>query len=233
VSAPAGLGCVDDFRHVLATAGRPVRASVPGPFTLAGRIETGGIYKDRLEAAWAFVPIVNAECRALVAAGATMIQVDEPSAAVYPAWIGECVELFNAAVEGVDAWIASHLCFGNFRGRPVARRTYRPIFPRVFDMKIDCYLLEFANREMDEIALWREFPNDRLLGAGVVDVKNYWCETPEVVAGRIRGLLEHVEPERLWIVPDCGFSQTARWATQRKLRAMVEGAAIVRRELAG
>jgi 5-methyltetrahydropteroyltriglutamate--homocysteine methyltransferase len=233
ISAPDGLGCLEDFTYVLSISDRPVKAAVPGPFTLAGRLQTGGVYKDRVEAAWAFVPIVNAECTALVEAGANFIQVDEPSAAVYPDLLPEAVELFNAAVDGIDAKIGSHLCFGNFRGRPVAHRTYRPLFPKLFDMKIGQYILEFANREMAEIALWQEFPNDREIAAGVVDVKNYWCETPEVVAARIRTALQYIEPEKLWIAPDCGFSQTARWAAKRKLKAMVQGAEIVRRELAG
>lgn len=233
ITAPNGLGCVEDFTYVQSIADRPVKACVPGPFTLSGRIQTGGIYRHRLDVAWALAPIVNAECRALQAAGATFIQVDEPSAAVYPDRIDEYVALFGAAVEGIDAKIGSHICFGNYRGRPVANRTYRPIFPKIFDMRCDQYLLEFANREMAEIELWKEFPNDRELGCGVIDVKNYWCETPEVVADRIRTALRFVEPDKLWIVPDCGFSQTARWATKRKLRSMVEGAAIVRQELAG
>lgn len=233
ISAPGGLGCVEDFSYVRSISDRPVKACVPGPFTLSGRLQTGGIYKDRLDAAWALVPIVNAECRALIEAGAEFIQVDEPSAAVYPDRMAEYVKIFNAAVAGIDARIGSHICFGNFRGRPVAQRTYRPIFPALFDMRCDQYLLEFANREMAEIELWKEFPNDRELGFGVVDVKNYWCETPEIVADRIRRALAFVEPDKLWIVPDCGFSQTARWATKRKLAAMVQGAEIVRRELAG
>jgi 5-methyltetrahydropteroyltriglutamate--homocysteine methyltransferase len=79
----------------------------------------------------------------------------------------------------------------------------------------------------------REFPDDRELAAGLVDVKNYWCEPPAVVAERVRALLRFVKPEQLWVLPDCGFSQTARWAAQRKLRALVEGVEIVRRELAG
>ena len=233
LSAPDGLGVVAEFGYLLSVADRPAKACVPGPFTLSGRLDGGSVYKDRLEAAWALVPIVNAECKALVAAGADFIQIDEPSAAVYPERFGEYVKLFNAAVDGVRAKISVHLCFGNFRGRPVARRSYRPLFPRMFDFKADQFILEFANREMDEVEVLREFPNDRELAAGLVDVKNYWCETPEVVAERLRTVLTYVAPDKLWVLPDCGFSQTARWAAQRKLRAMVEGVAIVRRELAG
>ena len=143
------------------------------------------------------------------------------------------MKLFNTTVDGVDAEIGTHLCFGNYAGRPVAKRTYRPLFPYILDMKVDQFALEFANREMAEIDLWQEFPNDKQLAAGLVDVKNYYVEKPEDVAERIRIALRYVPADKLWVVPDCGFSQTARWAAKAKLKAMTEGAAIVRRELTG
>jgi 5-methyltetrahydropteroyltriglutamate--homocysteine methyltransferase len=100
-------------------------------------------------------------------------------------------------------------------------------------MNTSQFALEFANREMAEIELWSEFPSDKELAAGLVDVKNYYVEKPEDVAERIRRALQYVPAERLSITPDCGFSQTARWAARGKLKAMVEGAKIVRRELTG
>jgi 5-methyltetrahydropteroyltriglutamate--homocysteine methyltransferase len=235
LSAPEGLGCVEDFSRLLEIADRPVKASVPGPFTLAGRLSLNGVYRDRMDAAWALVPIVNAELRRLVDAGADYLYLDEPSFAVYPGGGQAYVELFNAAVEGLTAKVGTHLCFGNYRGRPVARRTYRPLFPWVLDLKVDQLSLEFANREMTEVELWSEFAADsgKELAAGVVDVKNYWCERPEDVADRIRLLLKHVPAGKLWLTPDCGLSQTARWAATRKLSALVEGARIVRHELGG
>lgn len=235
ITAPEGLGLLEEFAYVRTRTTRPIKVPCPGPFTLAGRIKPGAIYRDRLEVAYALAGIVNRELRALVEAGATFIQLDEPSYAVHaqagsPA---EFVHLFNQTVAGVEARIGLHLCFGNYVGRPVARRTYRPLFPHILDVRADELALEFANREMAEIDLWREFPSDKTLAAGLVDVKNYYVETPEDVAERIRRALEVVPPEKLTITPDCGFSQTARWAARAKLRAMVEGARIVRRELTG
>ncbi|MGI8476262.1 MAG: methionine synthase [Thermomicrobiales bacterium] len=235
LSAPDGLGVIAEFEHLLSIADRPVKACVPGPFTLAGRLELNGVYANRLDAAWALSPIVNRELRGLVASGADYIYVDEPSYAVYPDHPDEYVRLFNATVDGVAAKLGTHLCFGNFRGRPVAKRSYRPMFPWVLGLKVDQLSLEFANREMAEAELWGEFAREsgKELAAGVVDVKNYWCEGAEDVAARIRLLLKHVPDGKLWITPDCGLSQTARWAAVRKLRAMVDGSVIVRRELAG
>ncbi len=233
ITAPNGLGLLAEFAYVKQKTTRPIKMPCPGPFTLAGRIKPGAVYKTRREVAEALVPIINAELRALVAAGCTFIQIDEPSIAVRPDDPHAFVELFNATVAGVDAKIGLHLCFGNYVGRPTAKRTYRPLFPHILDARADQYALEFANRELAEIDLWREFPNEKELAAGLVDVKNYYIETPEDVAGRIRIALQYVPPEKLTIVSDCGFSQTARWAARAKLRAMVEGARIVRRELTG
>jgi 5-methyltetrahydropteroyltriglutamate--homocysteine methyltransferase len=235
VDAPAGLGLVHEFDYLRTRTQRQIKVPCPGPFTLAGRIRPGGVYSDRTEVAYALSAIINRELRALVDAGATFIQLDEPSYAVHsrensPA---EFVTLFNQTVDGVTAKIGLHLCFGNYVGRPVAKRTYRPLFPYILDVRADQLALEFANREMAELELWKEFPSDKELAAGVVDVKNYYVETPEDVAERIRRVLEVAAPDKVAITPDCGFSQTARWASRAKLKAMVEGTRLVRHELTG
>jgi 5-methyltetrahydropteroyltriglutamate--homocysteine methyltransferase len=233
VQAPNGLGLVEEYQYLKSRTQRPIKMPIPGPYTLAGRIKPGTVYKDRMEVAHALSDIINREMKALVAAGANFIQIDEPSMAVHTHSPKAFVDLFNTTVTGVVAKIGVHLCFGNFVGRPVAKRTYRPIFPHVLDMHVSQFALEFANRELAELSLWHEFPNDRELAVGAVDVKNYYVETPEDVAERIRAALQYIVPEKLSITPDCGFSQTARWAARRKLAAMVEGAKIVRRELTG
>jgi 5-methyltetrahydropteroyltriglutamate--homocysteine methyltransferase len=231
VTAPNGLGLVDEFRYLRTRTTRPIKMPIPGPYTLAGRIKPGRVYKDRLEVAYALAEIINAEMKALAAAGATFIQIDEPSYAVHASSPEAFVKLFNYTVDGVKAKIGTHLCFGNFVGRPVAKRTYHPLFPYILDMNVQQFALEFANRELSEIDLWREFPNDKELAAGLIDVKNYYCETPQDVAERVRTALKYVAADKLSVTPDCGFSQTARWAAKAKLKAMVEGVNIVRREL--
>ncbi len=233
ITAPNGLGLVDEFNYLKSRTTRPIKMPIPGPYTLAGRLKPGSVYSSRLDVAHDLAQIINAELKAIVAAGATFIQIDEPSYAVHASHPQEFVRLFNRTVEGVDAKIATHLCFGNFVGRPVAKRTYHPLFPYILDMNASQFALEFANREMSEIDLWQQFPNDRELAAGLVDVKNYYIEKPEDVAERIRTALKYVAPDKLTVTPDCGFSQTARWAARAKLKAMVEGTKIVRRELTG
>lgn len=233
ITAPVGLGIVEEFQFAVRHTGWPVKVTCPGPYTLAGRPVGGGIYADRYAVAEDMAGIINAELRRCVAEGAMYVQLDEPSAAVHPDRPERFVKLIERALDGVDAYRGIHMCFGNFRGRAVGKRTYRPLFPGILDCPVNQFVLEFASREMAEIDLWKEFPNDMDLAIGVIDVKNYYIETAEDVAERIRIALKYVAPERLSIVPDCGFSQTARWASAEKLRALAAGAALVRRELAG
>jgi len=232
LQAPHGLGIVDEYRYLRSQTRKLVKVTCPGPYTLSGRL-AGTVYKDRMECAYALADLVNAELKAVTSEGADFIQLDEPSYAVYPDRPSAFIELFNHTVRGIDARIGLHLCFGNYRGRPVGKRIYRPLFPHILEARADQLVLEFANREMAEIELWREFPSDKELAAGLVDVKNYYLETPEDVAERIRIALKYVPAEKLSVVPDCGFSQTARWASFAKLKAMVAGARIVRHELTG
>ena len=232
LQAPRGLGVVEEFNYLRQRTGHPIKVTCPGPFTLAGRIKTGGLYNDRMEVAAAFSDIVHDELMSLVEAGAQFIQLDEPSYAVHPDDPAAFVDLFNATVEGVRARIGLHLCFGNFVGRPVAHRTYEPLFPHILDVKADELAMEFANRELAELELMgRVAEAGKTAAVGLVDVKNYYVEPPALVAERIRVALEHVPPDQMVVTPDCGFSQTARWAARAKMQAMVEGTEIVRREL--
>ena len=232
IAAPQGLGLVPEFEYVRTRTARPIKLPCPGPFTLAGRIAPGSAYTDRMDVAHALAEIINAELKALVAAGVTFIQLDEPSYAVHPKSPKDFVELFNSAVNGVNARIGLHLCFGNFVGRPVAKRTYSPLFPYILDTRTDELALEFANRELFEIEIGKQVAEaGKTLAAGLIDVKNYYIETPDDVALRVRAALKHVPADKLTIVPDCGFSQTARWASRAKLKAMVDGTKIVRQEL--
>lgn len=231
IAAPDGLGVVAEYEYARKRTGRPLKVTIPGPFTLSGRLATGEVYKHRIEAAWAFVPILHAELLALQDAGADFIQIDEPSPAIHPDSPADFAELFNATVEGIKVRLAAHLCFGNFAGRPLAKRTYWPVFDQMLRFRVDQLVLEFANRELAELELCGELAKHKDIGAGLIDVKNYYVESPEDVAERIRKVLEFVPAERLSVVPDCGFSQTARWASRAKLHAMVAGTRIVRQEI--
>jgi 5-methyltetrahydropteroyltriglutamate--homocysteine methyltransferase len=231
LSAPRGLGLVEEYRRLRQVTAAPAKVPVPGPFTLAGCIEGGEVYRGRREVTEALLPIVNREMKDLVREGVTFLQLDEPSFACRPDAPEEFLDIIARTVEGVEATVSMHMCFGNFRGRAVGRRSYRPLFPHLGRAKVGQLALEFASREMAEVELAAQIPAPMGLAAGLVDVKNTWVEPPELVAERLRLVLKYIEPERVHVTPDCGFSQTARYVAVRKLASMVEGVRIVRREL--
>ena len=241
IVAPAGLGVVDEYRYARTRTARPLRVTLPGPFTLAGRLVAGpgGVYATRVAVAEAFVPILAAEIAGLVAAGAMLIQVDEPSPAIHPDAPADFADLFNAAVAPALAVpavrLAAHLYFGNFLGRPLAKRSYRPVLEQVKRFAVAELVLEFANREMTELDVLPELAEAGFdLAVGVVDVKSSYVESDEDVAERAELVLEAGVPaERLALVPDCGFSQTTRRATQAKLRALVLGRDLLLGRLGG
>ena len=233
IAAPAGLGIVDEFTLARSLTGKPLKATVPGPYTLMVPLRLGGGYTDRSTLLADLVTIVNAECRALVAAGADFIQIDEPHHGMYAGSVHDVTRGINAAAAGVTAKIAVHVCFGNLYGRPFsAVRDYRNLFPVLAELRATQVVLEFANRGLDQPERFKDWPRHLELGAGVIDVKAFKAETAEDVAARIRALLTAGFPaDRLWLNPDCGFWETPRWVVKQKLAALVQGAAIVRREL--
>ena len=231
IEVPHGLGIVEEFKHLRSITPHAVKATCPGPATLSIHIrERPSVYRDRLELANEFVPAINAELHALVEAGATYIQLDEPSYSILGS-AEAAVELFNRCVAGVQARIALHVCFGNLASRPRFERTYAPLFPAIMDARADELVFEFANRELREIDLVAQIAEAKDVAVGIVDVKSFHVEPPELVASRLRAALAHAPAERVRVVPDCGFFAVPRWLAVRKLKALVDGTAIVRAEL--
>ncbi|HWQ83075.1 MAG TPA: cobalamin-independent methionine synthase II family protein [Anaerolineales bacterium] len=237
LTAPHGLGVVEEFTRLkrLAPQGPTLKASVPGPYTLSGRLNPNQRYPDRYAITEALIPIVRAELGALIQAGCTEITLDEPSMSCY-AYKEDpkhFVEIFNRTVEPVvgKCRLSTHLCFGNFKARAVGPRQYAPMFPDFLAMNVDEIHLEMASREFSELELIAEVARVKDVAVGIVDVKSYYIETPQDIAGRVRRCLKYAPPERLAFAPDCGLSQTARWAARLKLSNLVAGVNIVRREL--
>ncbi|MDR3638234.1 MAG: cobalamin-independent methionine synthase II family protein [Isosphaeraceae bacterium] len=233
VKGRGGLGTVGEYQRFRALTGAPCKVPVPGAYTLAGCLNGGAVYQDRDAVTEALIPLVNAELKALVAAGVDFVQLDEPSFACHPDAPERFLDVIARTVEGVDAYISMHMCFGNYRARAVGWRSYRPLFPHVGRAKVSQLALEFASREMAEVELLAELPDTMDVAVGLVDVKNTWIEPPELVADRLRSVLRRVDASRVSVTPDCGFSQTARHVATAKARAMVEGVRLVRAELAG
>ncbi|MGH7276857.1 MAG: methionine synthase [Candidatus Rokuibacteriota bacterium] len=241
IEAPQGLGVVDDFRFARAHTDRRLRMAVPGPMTLLIPLRRGGPYATEDALVADLVGIVNREIRALVEAGCDFVQVDEPNYVmsagkhrVLREGPGPMLEALHAAVAGIRAKLALHVCFGNAHNNSFATpRRYAPLYPQIVDAPVDQFVFEYANREMAEIELWSAHPTSKEIAVGVIDVKAFRVESAEEVAARARLALKHIPAERLWLVPDCGLWETPRWVAVAKLRSMVEAARLLRRELSG
>jgi len=233
-----GLGAVEEFKRLqkIAPPGPVLKASVPGPYTLSGRINPGGRYKSRWDVTEALVPIVRKELEELVRLGCDEITLDEPSMSCYAHREDprRFVKIFTETVTPIlgRCRLSTHLCFGNYKARAVGLRRYAPLFPAFFELPVQEMHLEMASREFAEIEIIHEIAAQGIdVAVGIIDVKSYYVETPGDVAGRVRLCLKHAPAERLSFAPDCGLSQTARWAARQKLNNMVSGVAIVRKEL--
>lgn len=241
--APRGLGVVEEFRRLRRlidairppAAGQPtLKASVPGPYTLSGRLQPNPAlgYPDRWALTEALLPIVRRELENLVAAGCQEVSVDEPSMSCY-AYREDTrrfVDVFNRTVESVAGRtrVCTHLCFGNYRARAVGPRQIAPMFPAFLDFRCDEMHVEMASREFAELELISRMAGHCDVAVGIVDVKSYYVETVDDIARRVRRCLEHAPADRLVFAPDCGLSQTARWAARRKLASLVAGVKQVR-----
>ena len=237
LTAPRGLGAVDEWNRLrrLAPGNVTLKASVPGPYTMSGRLLPNREYPDRFALAEALLPIIRDELVALVEAGCTELTVDEPSMSCYAYREDRrrFVDLFNRTVEAVHGRcrLSTHLCFGNFKGHPVGPRRYAPMFPDFLDFHVDEIHVEMANREFAEIEIIEQISRRMDVAVGIIDVKSYYIETPADIVERVRLCLQHAPADRLALAPDCGLSQTARWAARRKLENMVAGVAQVRTEM--
>jgi 5-methyltetrahydropteroyltriglutamate--homocysteine methyltransferase len=246
LQAPRGLGAVAEFQRLQRAAARPgsgarsdvtLKASVPGPYTLSGRLlpnpDLG--YPDRWALSEALLPLVQQELAALVAAGCQEISVDEPSMSCYGYRedTRRFVDLYNRTVSGIagQTRVCMHLCFGNYKARAVGPRQLAPLFPAFLDLKCDELHVEMASREFAELELIGAIAKRMDVAVGIVDVKSYYLETPDDIARRVRRCLEYAPADRLVFAPDCGLSQTARWAAKKKLSALCTGVAQVKRKL--
>lgn len=237
LTAPNGLGAVEEFRRLkrLAPLGQSLKMSVPGPFTMSGRLIPNERYPDRFAITEALLPIISKELEALVAEGCEEICIDEPSMSCYgyKEDTDRFVEIFNRTVDAVQGKtrLCTHLCFGNFKGHAVGYRSYKPLFPSFLNLNVNEMHLEMANREYAELEIISEIPEKIDVAVGIVDVKSYFIEPVDLLESKIKECLNYVNAERLVLTPDCGLSQTARWAAKKKLINMCEAARNIRDSL--
>jgi methionine synthase II (cobalamin-independent) len=241
-SGPVARGPIrltDFYKAAQKHALKPMKVSVgAGPINLAWHVYYNH-YQNPRELSEALAPIFNAEMKELVAAGATYLQLEDLGVWL-PLFTGNnddfkwIVDVIRQCVDGVDAKIALHFCYGNAWGNRLAglfSRGYEAVLPFLYDAPVDQFVLDFANRDMVDIDSLRDLPSDKEVGIGVIDVRTSMIETPQEVAARIRQVIAVVPPERVQLTTDCGMKPLARPVARMKLAAPARGAQIVRQEL--
>jgi 5-methyltetrahydropteroyltriglutamate--homocysteine methyltransferase len=219
---------VRDVELLRTLTDRRIKITVPGPFTMTQQAQNDH-YPDGRSLALAYAEAVNEELRDLKAAGADVVQIDEPYLQARPEPAREyALEAINRALEGIEGDTVLHTCFG-YAHIVKSRLSGYPFLRELEGCRATHVSLEAAQPDLDPEVL-RELPGKTIV-LGVLDLGSSEAESPETVARRIRGALEVVPPERLVVAPDCGMKYLPRDLAYRKLEAMVAGARLVRAEL--
>jgi len=217
---------------------RMLKVTLPGPMTIVDSVADEHYHTDRKSLAMRFARILNAEARELASAGADVVQFDEPCFNIYLDEVESWgIEALEQCMDGIGARKAVHICYGYGTPAVLAWKTkntdwghYGVTLPLLARSSVDQVSVECAASGVDLSVLRELNGKDVLLGA--IDVGTEEVETPEAVASRIRGALEHVPAERLFPCTDCGLVPRSREGSRGKMRALAAGAAIVRAELA-
>jgi 5-methyltetrahydropteroyltriglutamate--homocysteine methyltransferase len=215
--------------HLLRTnTDRRIKATVPGPFTMSRQAQDD-YYGDEEAMAMDFADAVNAEVNDLFAAGADVVQIDEPWMQQYPDQARAFgLKALNRALDGVSGTVAVHLCFG-YAAVVHDKPTGYSFLAELENSKAQQISIEAAQPRLD-LKVLRNLPGKTII-LGVIDLADLTIETPQIVADRIRAALPYVPPERLVIAPDCGMKYLPRAVAYGKMKAMVDGARIVRQEV--
>ena len=219
---------VRDVEFLRSITDRRIKITVPGPFTMTQQAQNDH-YADDRSVALAYAEAVNQELRDLEAAGADVVQIDEPYLQARPEPAREyAIEAINRALAGIEGETVLHTCFG-YAHIVKDRLSGYPFLRELGDCNATHVSLEAAQPNLDPEVL-RDVPDKKIV-LGVLDLGSSDVETREVVAGRIRKALAVVPPEKLVIAPDCGMKYLPRERAFRKLQAMVAGARLVREDL--
>jgi 5-methyltetrahydropteroyltriglutamate--homocysteine methyltransferase len=216
---------VRDVQFLRANTDRSIKMTVPGPFTMSQQAQNE-FYETEEALAMAYAAAVNEEIKDLFAAGADTVQIDEPYMQAQPEKAREFgVKALHRALDGVLGATAIHLCFG-YAALVHERPSGYSFLPELAECPVQQISIETAQSSLD-CSVLAKLPGKTIL-LGVLDLSTHEIETPEIVAGRIRRALPFVSPERLMVAPDCGLKYLPRRVAFEKMKAMVEGAKLVR-----
>jgi 5-methyltetrahydropteroyltriglutamate--homocysteine methyltransferase len=219
---------VRDVEFLRANTERMIKMTVPGPFTMSQQAQND-FYRDEEEMALDYAAAVNEEIKDLFAAGADVVQIDEPYMQARPEKARKYgLKALNRALDGVRGTTAVHICFG-YAAIIHVRPSGYSFLPEFSNSPVQQVSIETAQSSLD-CAVLEKLPGKTII-LGVLDLSDNGVESPETVAARIRRALPHVAAERIIVAPDCGLKYLSRDVAFGKMRAMVEGAKIVRAEL--
>ncbi|MBI2715384.1 MAG: 5-methyltetrahydropteroyltriglutamate--homocysteine methyltransferase [Rhizobiales bacterium] len=219
---------VRDLEFLRANTDRMIKITVPGPFTMSQQAQND-FYKDEQEMILDYAAAVNAEIKDLFAAGADVVQIDEPYMQARPDKARQFgLKGLNAALDGVKGTTAIHICFGYAAIIHVRPEGYS-FLPELASSPVQQVSIETAQSKLDCAVLEKLAHKTIILGT--LDLSDMAIETSETVAARIRRALPHVPAERIVVAPDCGLKYLPREVAYGKMCAMVAGAKIVRAEL--
>jgi 5-methyltetrahydropteroyltriglutamate--homocysteine methyltransferase len=252
VRGPIGRGPIrlaELYRLATGLASRPVKASVgAGPLQLSTMAHfEGGPITNRFELSAALAEVFRAEIDELVVAGCRHLQLEDLGAWVPNVtraerdvhWVTSTVDRLLGGVvtpDGTPIERAWHFCLGNAwgsRAEGLTKGGYGAVLPHYFDVDVDAFVLDFACRDMADVAVLRDLPADKRVHAGVIDVRSLELEPPELVAERIRAVLAVLPADRITLTTDCGMKQLPRTVARAKLASLAAGAELVRTELEG
>ena len=220
---------VEDMKFLRANTTRMVKITVPGPFTMSQQAQND-FYKTDAEAAMDYAAAVNEEIRDLFAAGADIVQIDEPYMQARPEKAREYgLAALNRALEGITGTTAVHICFG-YAAVIHARPEGYSFLPEFANCSCTQVSIETAQSHLD-CAVLKKLEGKKIM-VGCIDLADMSIETPQVVADRIKRALPYVKKENVILAPDCGMKYLPRDVADGKMRAMVEGARILRAEYA-
>ena len=220
---------VRDVEFLRAQTDQPIKITIPGAFTMA-KLALDEYYKDQEALIMAYAEALNEEVRELKAAGADVIQIDEPYMQANPEEADRYgVAAIDRALQGIEGPTVVHLCFGYAYVAKAKKPNGYSFLPQLDACAAEAISIEAAQPKLDPAILER-LPSKKVL-FGVIDLGTEEVETAELVAERLRGALAHIPAERLIAAPDCGMKYLPRAVAFGKLRALAEGAAIVRKEI--
>ena len=221
---------VEDVRFLRANTRRPIKMTVPGPFTMTQQAQND-YYPDEESAALAYADAVNAEIKDLFAAGADFVQIDEPYMQARPEKARQYgLNALNRALQDVGGTTIVHICFGYAAIVGHSKPSGYSFLAELRDCSCHQISIETAQPKLD-CAVLTNLPNKKIL-LGVIDLDDQTVETPEVVAARIRRALPYIDANRIIVAPDCGMKYLPRDVAFGKMKAMVEGAKLMRAQCA-